>query len=77
MIVTGQQVIVPTAQPAGWEWVAGIFALLPFMVLVMVFSLLSKTVEEVTKPEVVREIRPIAEEVAMARAGARALPRGV
>lgn len=75
-MIAGQQVILPKAQPAGWEWVGAIFALLPFMVLVMVFSLLSKTVEEVTKPEVVREIRPIAEEVALARVGARALPRG-
>ena len=75
-MVAGQQVILPVAQPASWEWVGAIFALLPFMVLVMSFSLLSKTVKEVTKPEVIREIRPVAEEVALARVGGRALPRG-
>ena len=75
-MVTGQQAVLPVAQTASWEWVGAIFALLPFMVLVMAFSLMSKTVEQVTKPEVVRELRPVAEEVALARIGGRALPRG-
>jgi len=62
--VTPQQ----TLAPAVWE----IYALLPALTIFMVLAMAMKVVSGVMKPEYVRELRPIAEEVAIAKA----LPSG-
>lgn len=53
-----------TVQPASWELAEQIWALSPLIVLVMVFSLL----KSLFKPEVLKEVIPIAEKVAVAKA---------
>ncbi len=61
-----------TVAPAAWEWLA----LMPFMVMFVVLFMAFKLASKILEPEVLREVRPIAEEVAMARVGAKALPPG-
>ena len=61
--VTAQQTLVPAVAPAQWE----IFALLPFMIIMMVLAMTSKLISRVTEPEFVREVRPIAEKAAAAK----------
>lgn len=56
-----------TLAPAVWE----IYALLPAMIIFMVLLMAFRLAEKVTEPEFIREVRPIAEEVALARAGGR------
>ena len=57
-----------TVAPAGGEWLGAAFALLPLMLLVMMMRAMDKLLE----PEVIREIKPIAEEVIMAKMGRKA-----
>jgi hypothetical protein len=59
--VTPQQALAP----AVWE----IYAVLPAMIILMVLFMAFRLVGKVTEPEFIREIRPIAEEAALARAG--------
>lgn len=61
-----------TAAPAVWE----IYALLPAMVLVMAMMMAFRLIDRVTDPEFIREVRPIAEEAAVARMGRKALSAG-
>ena len=61
-----------TVAPAVWE----VYALLPAMIIFMVLTMAFKLVSRVTEPEFIREVRPIAEEVAAARTGRKALPPG-
>lgn len=59
--------VVPTQQvvPAQWE----MMAIVPIMVLMMVFSIIMKVVTRATEPEFIREIRPVAETALIARRG--------
>ena len=57
-----------TTAPAVWE----IYALLPAMIIFMVLVMAMKVVSGAMNPEYIRELRPIAEEVAVAKA----LPAG-
>ena len=56
------------AAPATWE----IYALLPAMIIFMVLMMAMKIVSAAMNPDYIREIRPIAEKAAMAKA----LPSG-
>lgn len=67
-----QQTVVPAVGPAQWE----IYALLPAMIVIMVLAMAFKLIGRVTEPEFVREVRPIAERAAIARAGGRKLLPG-
>jgi len=62
------QVTQPTTAPASWE----IYALLPAMIIFMVMAMAMKIVSAAMNPEYIRELRPIAEKAAMAKA----LPAG-
>jgi hypothetical protein len=62
-MVEGQQ-LQPTVAPAVWE----IYALLPAMIILMVLLMAFRLVGKVTEPEFIREVRPIAREVAIAKA---------
>ena len=57
-----------TVAPAGGEWLGTALALLPLMLLVMMMRAMDKLLE----PEVIREIKPIAEDVIMAKMGRKA-----
>jgi hypothetical protein len=65
-MVAGQQ-LQPTVAPAVWE----IYALLPAMIILMVLFMAFRLAGKVTEPEFIREVRPVAEDVALARAGGR------
>jgi hypothetical protein len=65
-MVQGQQ-LQPTAV---WE----IYAILPAMIIFMVLAMAMKIVSGAMKPEYIREIRPIAEKAAIAKAGGEYLP---
>jgi hypothetical protein len=53
-----------TLAPALWE----IYALLPAMIIFMVLAMAMKVVSGVMKPEYIRELRPVAEKAAIAKA---------
>ena len=57
-----------TTAPASWE----IYALLPVMIIFMVLMMLMKIISAAMNPEYIRELRPIVEKAAMAKA----LPAG-
>jgi len=61
-----------TTQPASWEWIGQIWALFPVMLVFAVLFMAFKTANKVLEPEVLREVRPIAEEAVRAKA----LPAG-
>lgn len=63
----GQQ-LQPTAVPAVWQ----VYALLPAMIILMVLMMSFKVVGRLTEPEVIKEIAPVAAEMA----GRRLLPGG-
>lgn len=63
--------VTPQVAPAQWE----IIAIVPIMVLMMVFTIIMKVVERATEPEFVREVRPIAEEIAMAKIAGKKVPK--
>ena len=55
-------------QVASWDLAAIMALMIPILILVMVMSIISKVVTRVTEPEFVKEVKPIAEEVMLARA---------
>jgi hypothetical protein len=74
LLFKGENMVMPqqTVAPAVWE----IYAILPAMIIFMVLAMAMKIVSGLMKPEYVRELRPIAEEVAVAKAGGKYLPPG-
>jgi len=54
----------PTTAPATWE----IYTLLPVMIIFMAMAMAMKIVSAAMNPEYIRELRPIAEKAAMAKA---------
>lgn len=44
-----------------WSSIAELYALVPFMVIMMVMSMVMKIATAVTKPEVIKEVAPIVE----------------
>ena len=62
----------PAPVPLGWE----IWALMPLMILMMILVMVFKLISKILEPEVLREVRPIAEEIALAKVGRKALTPG-
>lgn len=57
-----------TTGPAGWEWIGQMYAMLPFLIIVMVLVMVMKIASRLTEPEVLKEaVIPAAKEVVAAK----------
>lgn len=50
-----------------WSDVGQLYALLPFLIIMMIMSTLMKTVSKVTEPEFIKEVKPLIGEAVTAK----------